>query len=138
MLAHWDPFAEIARLQDSLFSRTLPTETRMEFRPAVDIYEDEKTIQVKADLPGIKPEEIKIQVENGVLTLSGERKLEKEENKDGYHRVERVYGSFTRSFVLPDAVESENIEAKYNEGVLTVALPKRAEVNQRKEIKVTH
>jgi HSP20 family protein len=138
MLTRWDPFAEIARLQDSLFSRTLPLETAREFRPSVDVYEDEKAIQVKADLPGIKPEEIKIEVENGVLTLSGERKLEKEENKDGYHRVERVYGSFCRSFVLPDAVESEKIEAKYHEGVLTVAIPKRPEVNNRKEIKVTH
>jgi HSP20 family protein len=138
MLAHWDPFAEIARLQGNLFSRTLPTEDRREFRPSVDIFEDEKTIQVKADLPGVKPEEIKIEVENGVLTLSGERKLEKEEKKDGYHRVERVYGSFTRSFTLPEAVDGENIEAKYNEGVLTVVLPKRPEVNHRKEIKVTH
>jgi HSP20 family protein len=138
MLAHWDPFAEIARLQDSIFSRNLPTETRREYRPSVDIFEDEKTIQVKADLPGIKPEEIKIEVENGILTLSGERKLEKEDNKDGYHRVERVYGAFSRSFTLPEAVDGDAIEAKYNEGVLTVVLPKREEVNHRKEIKVTH
>jgi HSP20 family protein len=138
MLAHWDPFAEIARLQDSIFSRNLPVEAKREFRPSVDIFEDEKTIQVKADLPGIKPEEIKIEVDNGILTLSGERKLEKEDKKDGYHRVERVYGAFTRSFTLPDAVQSDGIEAKYNEGVLTVVLPKRVEVNNRKEIKITH
>lgn len=134
MLTRWDPFAEISRLQNSLFSR--PWLEPQEFRPAVDIYEDEKAIKVKAELPGVKPEEVKIEVEHGVLTLSGERKLEHEEKKEGYHRVERSYGAFSRSFVLPEGVETEKIEANYKEGVLTLTLPKGAET-QRKEIKIT-
>lgn len=134
MLTHWDPFAEINRLQNGLFGRNW-TETNMEFKPAVDIYEDEKNIQIKAELAGIKPEEVKIEIENGVLTLQGERKLENEEKKEGYHRVERMYGSFARSFVLPDGVETEGVEAGYKDGILTLTLPKRAET-QKKEIKV--
>jgi len=138
MLALWDPFTELVRFEDALFSRGVADETKANFRPTVDIFEDEKNIEVKADLPGIKPEDIKINIEHGVLTLSGERKLEKEEKKDGYHRVERVYGSFTRAFELPETVENEGIEAKYNEGVLTVVLPKKPATATHKEIKVTH
>jgi HSP20 family protein len=147
MLTRWNPFAELNKLQDAMacawpleaISRAWPTaEVTGEFSPSVDIYEDEKNIRVKADIPGVNPEDMKIRFENGVLTLKGERKLEKEEKRDNFYRVERVYGSFSRSFTLPEAVESEGIEAKYNEGVLTITLPKRPESNNRKEIKVTH
>jgi len=130
-----DPFAELSRISDRFFGLSWP-ETKFEFRPAVDIYEDEKAIYLKAELPGIKPEEIKINVEKNVLTLEGERKLEKEEKKEGYHRVERSYGSFRRSFSLPENVSTEEINAGYKDGVLTLTLPK-THVTEPREIKVS-
>jgi len=134
MLARLDPFAELSRIRDSFFGLAWP-ETKFEFRPAVDIYEDEKAIYLKAELPGIKPEEIKIHVEKNVLTLEGERKLENEEKKEGYHRVERCYGSFRRSFSLPETVSTEEINAAYKDGLLTLTLPKTKDAKP-KEIKV--
>jgi HSP20 family protein len=134
MLNRWDPFAEIARLQDQV-SRwaAAPGETNYaSFTPPVDIYEEKDAIFVKAELPGIQPEEVHIEVENKTLTLRGERKLERKETKDGYHRIERQYGSFTRSFVLPETVDSEHVEAEMNDGVLTVRLPKRAQAQPRR------
>jgi len=98
--------------------------------------EDEKAVYVKADIAGVNPDDIKLSLDNNVLRISGERKLEKTDEKEGYHRVERAYGSFSRSFVLPDNVENEGIDANYKDGVLTVTLPKRADA-QPKEIKVT-
>ncbi|MBN1654632.1 MAG: Hsp20/alpha crystallin family protein [Deltaproteobacteria bacterium] len=129
-----DPFSELSRLHDRFFNLSWP-EAKLEFRPAVDIYEDEKAIYLKAELAGIKPEEIKISVEKNVLTLEGERKLEKEEKKEGYHRVERSYGSFRRSFSVPENVSTEEINAAYKDGVLTLTLPKSHEAKPR-EIKV--
>lgn len=129
-----DPFNELSRFHDRFFGPSWP-ESKLEFRPAVDIYEDEKAIYLKAELPGINPDEIKINVENDVLTLEGERKFEKEEKKEGYHRVERSYGSFRRSFSVPDNVSTEDIDATYKDGVLTLTLPKTREANAR-EIKV--
>jgi len=129
-----DPFAELSRISDRFLGLSWP-ETKFEFRPAVDIYEDEKAIYLKAELAGIKPEEIKINVEKSVLTLEGERKLEKEEKKEGYHRVERSYGSFRRSFAMPENVSTEEINAEYKDGVLTLTLPKTHEAKPR-EIKV--
>jgi HSP20 family protein len=129
-----DPFNELSRIHNGFFGLSWP-ESNLEFRPAVDIYEDEKAIYLKAELAGIKPEEIKINVENDVLTLEGERKLEKEDKKDGYHRVERSYGSFKRSFSVPDNVSTEEIDASYKDGVLTLTLPKTREAAGR-EIKV--
>ncbi|MCB1020556.1 MAG: Hsp20/alpha crystallin family protein [Acidobacteria bacterium] len=92
--------------------------------PAVDIFEDEKEIVIKADLPEVKEEDLDVRVEDGQLTLKGERKFEHEEKKDNYHRVERRYGSFQRTFGLPENVDAENIVAKYDKGVLKVTLPK--------------
>lgn len=92
--------------------------------PAVDIFEDEKEIVIKADLPDVKEEDIDVHVEDGQLTLKGERKFEHEEKKDNYHRVERRYGSFQRTFGLPETVDAEKIAAKYDKGVLKVTLPK--------------
>jgi len=129
-----DPFAELSRIHDRFFGLAWP-EPKLEFTPAVDIYEDEKSIYLKAELPGIKPEEIKINVDKHVLTLEGERKLEKEEKKEGYHRVERSYGSFRRSFSLPENVSTDEINAAYKDGVLTLTLPKTDEAKPR-EIKV--
>jgi len=121
-----DPFSELSRIQDRWFGLSWP-EAKAEFTPAVDIYEDEKAIYLKAELAGIKPEEIKINVEKQVLTLEGERKFEKEEKKEGYHRVERSYGSFRRLFSLPENVAAEQIQAAYKDGVLTLTLPKNPE-----------
>jgi HSP20 family protein len=138
MLTLWDPFAELGRLHTGLLGRAWHG-TEPAFRPSVDIVEEEKAYLVKADLAGMKPEDIKIEVKNNVLTVSGERKLEKkEEGEDGYRRIEREYGSFTRSFTLPETAEGDNIDASYKDGVLTVTIPKRAEPEPR-QIKVeTH
>jgi HSP20 family protein len=132
MLTRWDPFAEISRLQDQLFRPWLGEGRATAFAPAVDIYEDDAAITVKAELAGMKPEEIKINVENNVLTLSGERQLEHEEKREGYHRIERSYGSFTRSFVLPESVDADKVEAEMTEGVLTVRIPKKKEIEPKR------
>lgn len=131
MLSRWNPFEEISRLQDEMF-RTFGGGERGLMRPSVDIFEDEKSIRLMAELPGIQAEDVKIEIEDNVLTISGERKLEHEENREGYHRVERRFGSFTRSFVLPRTVDSNNIEANMKHGVLTITLTKRAEAQPRK------
>ena len=126
-LNRWDPFTEIARLQDEMTRHLHPTERRAAgFVPAVDIYEDKEAIFVKAELPGVKPEDVHLHVENDILTLTGERKLEKSDDKDGYHRVERTYGSFTRSFALPNNVAADQVEAELTDGVLNVRIPKKA------------
>jgi HSP20 family protein len=127
-LSRWNPFNEIQRLRDELF-RGWPGQGSevQNFAPAVDIYEDEGMITVSAQLPGVKAEGVHIDVENNVLTLSGERKLEREDKREGYHRIESSYGSFTRSFVLPESADSEKVEANLSDGVLTVRIPKRAE-----------
>src|SRR5664279_2180606 len=103
--------------------------------PAVDIYETEQELVVKADIPEIKPEELDIRVENNILTIRGERKFEKKVNEDNYLRVERTYGSFARSFSLANTVNTEAIKADYNNGVLTLSIPKREE-SKPKQIKV--
>lgn len=135
MLTRWDPFGEMSTLHNRLFGLTMPERT-MDFRPAVDIYEDENSIYLKAEIAGIKPEDIKINIEKNTLSLHGERKMEREDKQEGYHRVERSYGSFSRSFILPDTVKNEEIVADYKDGVLTLTLPKSAESKAR-EIKVT-
>jgi HSP20 family protein len=131
MLTRWDPFAEINRLQDE-FRKMADRNPVPAFTPAINIYEDKEGIHLTAEVPGMKPEEVNVQVENRVLTISGERKLEKEENKDGYHRIERSYGKFARSFTLPDTVDGEKISAAVKDGVLTVLLPKRAAAQSKK------
>lgn len=135
-LNRWDPFTEIARLQDEMtrhWSQAPQGERRAaSFAPAVDIFEDKDAIYVKAEIPGVKAEEVNIHVENNVLTLSGERKLAKAEDKDGYHRIERVYGTFTRSFALPNNVVSDQVEAELTDGILSVKLPKKAEPQPKK------
>ena len=129
-MGYWDPFAELSRVQDRFFGR--PTaEREYAFRPAVDIFEDADGIHVKADLAGVKPEDLKVQIENKVLTISGQRVLENQDKRDGYHRVERFHGSFSRSFALTDEVSSDEIDAKYENGVLTVRLPKRPAAKRR-------
>lgn len=128
MLTRFDPFTEMSRFHSEV-ARQL--EAPRGFAPAVDIFEDADAIHVKAELPGIKTEDVKIDVENNVLTLRGERKLARDDERDNYHRVERWYGAFTRQFLLPRTVDADRIEADLKEGVLTVRLPKRAEVKPR-------
>jgi HSP20 family protein len=134
MLNRWDPFAEISRLQDQ-FRRSLEAEAAPSFTPAVNIFEDKEGIHLTAEVPGMKPEDVHVNVENRVLTISGERKLERAEDKDGYHRIERTYGKFSRSFTLPDTIDGDKISATLKDGILTVLLPKRA-ASQPKKITV--
>ncbi len=130
MLTRFDPFAEINRFQNQL-SRSFG-ESEKTFAPAVDIFEESDAIVVKAELAGVKPEEIQVEVENNVLSLRGERKLDKEEDQNGYHRIERWYGSFSRQFMLPRTVDAEKIDASTKDGVLTVRIPKKTEQKGQK------
>ena len=143
VLTRWEPFREFATLQDRMnrlfresFSgsqdESLTTTT---FAPAVDVYEDEHNVSLKIEVPGINEKDIDVRVENNTLTVHGERKIEKEEKEENYRRVERQYGSFTRSFTLPQTVDAENVSANYDKGVLKITLPKKAEAKP-KQIKV--
>jgi HSP20 family protein len=134
-LTHWDPLTEMEETQNRLarFFGLSPARltngekeamTVTEWAPAVDITEDDKEWLVKADLPEVKKDDVKVTIENGVLTVTGERKLEKEEKNKKYHRIERSYGSFLRSFTLPDAADGSKVSADFKDGVLTVHLPK--------------
>ncbi|MBO6935952.1 MAG: Hsp20/alpha crystallin family protein [Deltaproteobacteria bacterium] len=128
MLTRWDPFAplsEMSRLHDL-------ARQSQSFRPAVDIVESPDAFEVRAEIPGMKAEDIHIDVEKNVLTLRGERQLEETTEGTDYKRVERSYGTFTRSFTLPETVDDEQIEAKLTDGVLTVRLPKREAPSARR------
>lgn len=131
MLHTWDPFAELSRLQDQVARVASPRRAERTFQPAVDIFEEKEAIVVRAEIPGVKLEDVSITVENDLLTIEGERRLEKREDGD-YHRVEMSYGRFTRSFALPKTLAADAIEANLDAGVLTVRLPKRQEAKPRK------
>lgn len=103
--------------------------------PAVDVFETENEVVLKADLPGVEPKDVDVRMENGTLALKGERKFTDEKTEKGYHRVERGYGSFSRYFTLPESVDGEKVSAAYKDGVLTVTLPKK-EVSKPRSIKV--
>src|ERR1700758_4618278 len=143
VLTRWDPFREFNTLQDRmnrLFRGSFgeggaQALTTSSFAPAVDVYEDEHTVTLKIEVPGIDEKDIDIRLENNTLTVHGERKIEKEEKEENYRRVERQYGSFTRTFTLPPTVEAENVSANYDKGVLKITLPKKAEAKP-KQIKV--
>ena len=109
--------------------------TASSFVPAVDIYEDEHNIVLTAETPGVDEKDLDIRVENNVLTISGERKMENEEKQDNFHRIERSYGRFTRSFTLPPTVDADNVKAEFNNGVLKITLAKREEAKP-KQIKI--
>jgi HSP20 family protein len=137
-LTHWDPFRGLTSLQDQV-NRLFGDASQGDLAtwvPAVDIYETENALAVKADLPDVQEKDIDIRVENNTLTIRGERKFQKEVNEDNYLRVERAYGTFTRSFSLPNTVNTEGIHAEYRNGVLTVNMPKREE-SKPKQIKVS-
>ncbi|MBV9268916.1 MAG: Hsp20/alpha crystallin family protein [Acidobacteriaceae bacterium] len=110
--------------QDSL-SRLFSEPTSRPWSPAVDIFENENELVLKADLPEVDPKNVGIQIENGTLTLRGERKFEENRNGKAVHRIERGYGAFVRAFTLPDTVDAEKVKADYKNGVLTVSLPKK-------------
>lgn len=124
-LVQWNPFREMDELLNR-FQRGGAVANRAgdAWAPAVDIAETPKEYTVKAELPGVKKEEVKVSVENGVLTISGERRSEHEEKDARVHRVERTYGAYSRSFSLPENVQQDAITAESNDGVLTVHLPK--------------
>jgi HSP20 family protein len=131
-----NPFAAIDRVFDDVFRDVMPS-FNTGFNPnamRVNIAEDEKNIYIEAELAGLKKEDVKVTIEDGVLTIRGERKQETEEKKKNYHRVERVFGSFSRSFTLGENVDKDNIDAKYEDGVLHLTLPKVEPVKNVKEI----
>ena len=141
VLTRFEPFREFSTLQDRInrvFRESYAPAgqdeslTTSSFAPAVDVYEDEHKVTLKIEVPGIDEKDIDVRVENNTLTVQGERKIEKEEN---YRRVERQYGSFTRTFTLPTTVDSEKVSANYDKGVLKITLPKKAEAKP-KQIKV--
>ena len=144
-IVRYDPFRDLRSLQEEvnrLFSTNLTRAFgdegigRGAWAPSVDIYENKDQIVLEAELPGMKQEDFDLSIENNVITLRGERRFEKTDESDNYHRVERSYGSFTRSFTLPQSVSSEDAHAEYNNGVLRVTLPKREETKSRR-IEVT-
>ena len=138
----YNPFADLEdfpaglRLfQDSINRLFSDQNTARPWAPPVDIFETDNELVLKADLPDVKMQDIDIQIENGTLTLKGERKFEKDEKNKGFHRIERSYGSFVRYFTLPETVNTENVQAEYQNGVLVVTLPKK-EVAKPKTVKV--
>ena len=138
-IVRWDPYRELAAMQDRLnqfFDDTRRSDddvmSRGDWMPAVDIFQtDQHEVVLKAEVPGVKREDIDIKVENNTLTIKGERRQEKSVAKEHYHRVERCYGAFTRSFSLPNTIDSEKVRAEYRDGVLTVTLPLREEAKPR-------
>ncbi|MGD0295257.1 MAG: Hsp20/alpha crystallin family protein [Terracidiphilus sp.] len=142
-ITRWDPFREVVALQNrvnSLFRDLNEGEnplTTASFVPAVDIYEDDKKVMLKLEVPGIEQKDLDVSVENHTLTVKGERKFEKEEKEENFHRIERRYGSFYRAFTLPSTVDTESIAANYNAGVLKLELAKKPEAQPKQiEIKV--
>ncbi len=149
MFIRWNPYHELRRLQhlqhqmNNLFDNqyeqgehdAMPT---CDWRPVVDVYEDTERFVLTAELPGVEPSQVDLRVEQNQLTLKGERKLEREDQRENYHRIELNYGTFTRSFSLPATVDAEKIRAESKNGVLTVVLPKKAEAKPRSiQVKVS-
>jgi HSP20 family protein len=144
VITRWEPFREFSTLQDRLnrlFQQSVSegreeSLTTSSFAPAVDVYEDDHQVTLKIEVPGIDEKDIDVRLENNTLTVTGERKLEKEEKEENYRRVERQYGSFTRSFTLPQTVDAEKVSAQYDKGVLKITLAKKAEAKP-KQIKIS-
>jgi len=144
MIVRFNPFHELNRIQremnalfDSRMSNNADEDspTTCDWRPAVDIYEDNERFVLWAELPGIDPARVDLTVEDNRLSLRGERKLENVEKKENYHHIERMYGTFARTFTLPNTVDGTKITADYKQGLLTVSIPKKPEV-QPKQISV--
>ena len=147
LLTRWEPLREFSTMQDRmnrmnrLFRESYGSEgpeealTTTSFAAPVDIYEDEHTITLKLEVPGIDEQDIDVRIEGNTLSVHGERKIEKEEKEENFRRVERQYGSFTRSFTLPSSVDPGQVNAHYDKGVLKITLAKKAEAKP-KQIKV--
>ncbi len=141
-ITKWDPFRDIMVLRDRMnrLFEDLVSSPKFEdsdiiqstWSPAVDIYETENELVLTAELPGVEEKDVEIKVEDNTLSLRGERKFEKETREENYHRIERAYGSFYRSFSLPNYVDQDKISAEYENGLLKVHMPKKAEVKPRK------
>jgi HSP20 family protein len=145
LLTRWDPLRDLATMQNRMnrfvresYSPEGPEEalTTTSFAPPVDIYEDEHNITLKLEVPGIDEKDIDVRIENTTLTVHGERKIEKEEKEENFRRVERQYGSFTRSFTLPSSVDPGQVSANYDKGLLKISLAKKAEAKP-KQIRVS-
>ena len=140
-ITRWDPYRDVIALQNrvnSLFRDMSGGDDPVaaaSFVPAVDIYEDAQKVMLKLEVPGIDQKDLDVRVENHTLTVKGERKFEAEEKEQNFHRIERSYGSFFRAFTLPSTVETENVQARYNAGVLKLELKKKPEA-QPKQIKI--
>ena len=137
MLTRIDPFRELATFFET-FADVNPGKEQLAFgtfTPAVDVYEDEHNLVLKLEIPGMNEEDLKVSLEDNTLTVTGERKFEKEEKEENFHRIERRYGTFARTFRLPSTVDTEKVEAGYDKGVLKVTLAKRAEAKP-KQIKI--
>jgi HSP20 family protein len=139
-IVRWEPFRDLVSIQDRMnriFEDAFRGSSRTgaeddwslsgSWAPAVDVFEQDGNIVMKAELPGVDPKDVDIRVENNTLSLRGERKVDKEIKRDDYHRVERAYGSFARTFTLPSIVDTEKIKADFKDGILKVTLPKREE-----------
>jgi HSP20 family protein len=140
-IVRWEPFRDLQDRMNRMFDesfRGIPRSPGEEdwalggsWAPAVDIYEHEGNIVLKAEVPGVDPKDVDVRVENNTLTLQGIRKFDNDVKKENYHRVERTYGSFTRSFTLPNVVDTDKIKAEYRDGVLRLILPKREEAKPK-------
>jgi len=139
--ARWDPFRDLNILQERI-SRAFEDAAGRQWKgeepvaatswsPAVDIYETDREILVQAELPGIDRKDIALQVENSVLTLKGDRRFEREANPESYHRIERSYGGFSRTFAIPAIVDESGIRADFKDGILKIALPKKEQAKAR-------
>ena len=143
-IVRWEPFRDLMTTQrefDRLFREAFSPvsgegEATRTWAPPVDIYENGDNLVLKAELPGINPDDVEIRVEDNTLYLKGDRKFEKEVKEQNYHRVERTYGTFTRTFSLPNSVDSDKVAANYKDGVLTLTMPKKEEAKP-KTIKVS-
>jgi HSP20 family protein len=140
-ITRWDPFREVVSLQNrvnSLFRNLNEGEdpvATVGFVPPVDVYEDAQKVVLKLEVPGIEEKDLDVRVEDHTLTVKGERKFENEEKEENFHRIERRYGTFFRAFTLPSTVQTENVKASYNAGVLKLELPKKPEAQPR-QIKI--
>jgi len=144
-ISRWDPFSELVTFQDrmnQLLNQPFGLGDRSEqqlafsnFVPPVDVYEDEHHIVLQAEVPGVEEKDLNLHVENNVLTIGGERKLETEKKKENFHRIERHYGRFTRSFTLPPTADTQNVNAEFENGLLRITIAKREEAKP-KQIKI--
>ena len=134
-LSHFDPLASLRLFEDSFTRMVNEPSSNRPWSPAVDIYETENELVLKADLPDVDLKDIDVRVENQTLTIAGERKFEKQDTTKGYHRIERNYGTFVRSFSVPSTFDAEHITADFKNGVLSVTLPKK-EAAKPRQVKV--